>query len=144
MYVHSLAINSNGDVFAGTEGGIFRSIPSANIKVFLQGPYSSGTMSTALRDNGFVPLAQPYNIAPFNYNGTEAVDTVPAGIVDWVLLELRSDLTTQVSQKGSISEERWKFSRFRWSKQRKVPNSNSRGLLCSYTPQKSSCGDDSK
>ncbi len=59
-------------------------------------------MSTALRDNGYVPLAQPYNVAPFNYNGAEAVDTVPAGIVDWVLLELRSDLTTQVSRRAAF------------------------------------------
>jgi photosystem II stability/assembly factor-like uncharacterized protein len=100
--VHSLAINFNGDVFAGTDAGIFRTIPSANIKVFLQGPYSSGTMSTALRDSGYVPLAQPYNVAPYNYNGVEAVTSIPAGIVDWVLLELRSDSATQVSRRAAF------------------------------------------
>ena len=102
--VHSLAINSNGDIFAGTEAGIFRTIPSANMKIFLQGPYVSatGTMSTTLNTNGYIPLTQPYNTAPWNYTGTESVDTIPAGVVDWILLELRSDLTTQVSRRAAF------------------------------------------
>lgn len=90
LAVHSLAINSNDDIFAGTEGGIFRSNPSANIKIFIQGPFSSGSMSTALNTNNFIPLAQPYNTSPWNYAGTEAVDTIPAGVVDWILIELRT------------------------------------------------------
>ena len=101
-YTHSLSINSNGDVFAGTEGGIFRSIPSANIKVFLQGPYVSGSMSTTLNASGYIPEDQPYNTAPWNYNGGEAVTSIPAGVVDWVLLELRSDFTTQVSRRAAF------------------------------------------
>ena len=100
--IHSLAINSNGDIFAGTEAGIFRTIPSANMKVFLQGPYLSGAMSTSLRDSGYVLLAQPYSAAPWNYTGTEAVDTVPAGVVDWILLELRIDSATQVSRRAAF------------------------------------------
>jgi C1A family cysteine protease len=62
----------------------------ANIKVFLQGPYSSGSMSTALNSAGYVPLTQPYSGAPWNYSGTESVTSVPSGVVDWVLLELRT------------------------------------------------------
>jgi len=101
-YTRSLAVNSNGDVYAGTEGGIFRTVPSANIKIFLQGPYLSGSMSTMLNTGGYIPLSQPYNMTPWNYSGTESVDTVPVGIVDWVLLELRSDLTTQVSRRAAF------------------------------------------
>jgi photosystem II stability/assembly factor-like uncharacterized protein len=100
--VRSLAINSDGDVFAGTDAGIFRTNPSANIKVFLQGPYASGSMNTTLRENGYIPLAQPYNVAPFNYNGVEEVDSIPAEVVDWVLLELRSDSATQVSRRAAF------------------------------------------
>jgi hypothetical protein len=32
---------------------------------------------------------QPYNTAPWNYSGAESVDTIPADVVDWVLIELR-------------------------------------------------------
>ena len=58
--------------------------------VFLQGPYSSGTMSTALNTGGYLPLSQPYGTFPWNYYGNESVSSVPAGVVDWVLVELRS------------------------------------------------------
>jgi len=35
------------------------------------------------------PNAQPYNIAPWNYSGTESVTSLPTGVVDWVLIQLR-------------------------------------------------------
>ena len=40
-----------------------------------------------------IPLTQPYNGAPWNYTGTESVATIPAGVVDWVLPELREAAT---------------------------------------------------
>ncbi|MCD4745907.1 MAG: hypothetical protein K8R58_06375 [Bacteroidales bacterium] len=47
-------------------------------------------MNTHLNDAGLLPLAQPYNIAPWNYAGTESVASIPnPDIVDWVLIELR-------------------------------------------------------
>ncbi len=36
-----------------------------------------------------IPLSQPFNMAPWNYNGTESVAAIPTGVVDWVLVELR-------------------------------------------------------
>jgi C1A family cysteine protease len=60
----------------------------ADIKVSLQGPYSSGSMSTAL--SSVIPTNQPYNTGPWNYQGTEQVGSIPAGVVDWVLVELRT------------------------------------------------------
>jgi len=65
-----------------------------NTKIFLEGPYSSGTMLTNLNSSGYLPLTQPYSAAPWNYSGTESVaagffSTHPT-IVDWVLLELRT------------------------------------------------------
>ncbi|MBE0572723.1 MAG: hypothetical protein IH618_14365 [Ignavibacteriaceae bacterium] len=102
--VYSLAINLNGDVFAGTYDGVFRTNPSANIKVFLQGPYSAttGTMSTTLNTNGYIPFTQPYSAAPWNYAGTETVAGIPADVVDWVLLEVRSDETTLESRRAAF------------------------------------------
>ncbi len=55
----------------------------ANLKVFLQGPYSSGTMKTDLNDNGYLPLNTPYGTG-------ESVASIPsANIVDWIKIELR-------------------------------------------------------
>ncbi len=64
--------------------------PVVNTKIYLEGPFSGSTMSTALRTGNFIPLTQPYNIAPFTYAGTENVVSIPANVVDWVLLELRT------------------------------------------------------
>jgi hypothetical protein len=57
-------------------------------------------MSTALNTGGNIPLTQPYNTTPWNYNGTETVASIPTGVVDWVLLELRSTTTTQVARRA--------------------------------------------
>jgi len=69
------------------------SLPShvlLSTKAYLEGPYSAGSMSTALRTAGVIPLAQPYSGAPWNYTGTESVSSIPANVVDWVLVELRT------------------------------------------------------
>ena len=47
-------------------------------------------MSTTLRDNFLLPLSQPFNVPPWNYNGMESVASIPPDVVDWVLLELRT------------------------------------------------------
>lgn len=64
----------------------------ANVKVYLQGSYTGGgTMTTSLDSSGMIPLRQPYNVAPWNYySGSERVYNMPADIVDWVLVELRT------------------------------------------------------
>lgn len=55
-------------------------------KAFLQGPYSSATgdMGTTLRDNGLLPTTSPYSEDP------RTVSSLPADIVDWILVELRT------------------------------------------------------
>ncbi len=67
-------------------------------KVFLEGAQpTSGQMSTTLNSN--LPSAQPYNTAPWNYNGSETVSgTMPSNIVDWVLVEA-SDANFNVLEK---------------------------------------------
>lgn len=62
-----------------------------NIKVLLEGPYEGNEMSTDLTNYSLVPLSQPYNITPWNYSGNEAVDAIPENVVDWILLELRTN-----------------------------------------------------
>ncbi|HCS21583.1 MAG TPA: hypothetical protein DIW47_13660 [Bacteroidetes bacterium] len=90
-------LQTNPDTLSETTDGLFI---TANVKVFLQGPYntSTGLMNTALRmGNSFgttnlLPSAQPYSGTPWSYTGTENVDTAnhPSNAVDWVLVELRS------------------------------------------------------
>ncbi|MEW6510858.1 MAG: hypothetical protein AB1428_07875 [Bacteroidota bacterium] len=69
------------------------SVPSdliVNTKVYLQGAYNGTDMDSTLRQNGYVPTSQPYNVAPWNYAGTENNSPVPNAVVDWVLVELRT------------------------------------------------------
>ncbi|MCF8369069.1 MAG: hypothetical protein K9G76_08490 [Bacteroidales bacterium] len=69
-----------------------------NATAFLEGPFVSTEMVPFLNYFGFIPLAQPYNTSPWNYNGTEVVTAIPSlDVVDWVLIELREtpgDVTT--------------------------------------------------
>ncbi len=61
-----------------------------NIKVMLQGAYDATGDSMRTTINNILPLVQPYNVAPWNYTGNEAVQAMPPGVVDWVLVEIRS------------------------------------------------------
>lgn len=81
--------------FTGAHGGL-----TANLVAYLEGPYSTGsdimtnTLATSLTlgdrsDNTKFPQNQPYNGSPWSYSGTESVTSLPSGVVDWVLLELR-------------------------------------------------------
>jgi hypothetical protein len=67
---------------------------SVNVKTFLQGPFFSTGMSTTLNSSGYLPLSQPYNLPPWNYNGSESVLSgffkTHHNIVDWILIELRT------------------------------------------------------
>lgn len=77
-------------------------------KVILQGAYENGIMSTTLQNSGDLPLHQPYNISPWNYDGNETVQNIPPNIVDWVLIELRSDTaasTTVVKQAALLKKD---------------------------------------
>ena len=67
-------------------------------RVFLQGPYSGGdTMSTALSRENYIPLTQPYDNNPWNYTGDEEVSEIPTGVVDWVLIEIRTSATSSTT-----------------------------------------------
>ncbi len=67
-----------------------------NLKAFLEGPFVNGLMQPSLRIFGYVPSNQPYNTAPWNYNGNESANPLPKNAVDWVLIEiLQADFTPQ-------------------------------------------------
>ncbi|MDZ7900148.1 MAG: Ig-like domain-containing protein [Arcicella sp.] len=88
-----------------------------DLKVILEGPYSSGTglMSTVLNQRGLLPGqtpvgtyatptagGQPYNVLPFSYAGSETMTAYPATVVDWVLVSLRTD-STKASKVFSVA-----------------------------------------
>jgi hypothetical protein len=87
---------------------------AVRLVVALQGPLNinrSGTMGTGLNREGVLDtyaLNQPYNVAPFDYTGTESVSAgyfaARPTLVDWVLLELRSasDNTTIVARQAGL------------------------------------------
>ena len=77
------------------------------VKAMLEGPFSTTSMGTGI--NTILPLSQPYNTAPWTYSGTESVPSMPANVVDWVLVELRdansaanATLATRIARKAGL------------------------------------------
>ncbi len=67
----------------------------ADLMVNLEGPFNGIDMDTFINPE-MLPLSQPYNIAPWNYNGQESVSVIPnPDIVDWILLEFRDAANVQ-------------------------------------------------
>ncbi|MBV6479091.1 MAG: hypothetical protein HGGPFJEG_01852 [Ignavibacteria bacterium] len=88
-YFKANNISEFGDFSSGGVDCISGTI--VNAKMYLEGAYSGGgNMRINLNNFGLIPLTQPYNTAPFNYSGTETVISIPANVVDWVYIELRS------------------------------------------------------
>jgi len=65
------------------------------LKVYLEGAFNpaTGEVKTDLQNLSLLPTNQPFNVAPYNYNGTEAISipmNFPENTVDWVLVEART------------------------------------------------------
>jgi agmatine deiminase len=79
---------------------------TAQIKLQLSGAYNNATqtMHTTLRNHNLLPHAQPYNTAPWNYNGNESAYSLSSEVVDWVLVELRDALNPSniVARKAAL------------------------------------------
>ena len=74
--------------------------------VFLEGAYTATTppLSTAIAAN--LPILQPFNIAPWNYDGPENFDPIPDSFTDWVLVELRTNASTPSTyRKAALVDE---------------------------------------
>ena len=84
IYGNSTGCSTQAEVeTACATGGV-----ELDVRVFLQGAYSvNTTMGTNL--SGVLPNNQPYDTLPWMYQGMEAIDSIPLGMVDWVLVELR-------------------------------------------------------
>ncbi len=79
------------------EGGF-----EVELKAFLEGPYTPSGMNSGLNPT-LIPLNQPYNVAPWNYSGSESVGAITdPKIVDWVLVECRDAATAADATSGTM------------------------------------------
>ncbi len=61
-----------------------------DVKLLLEGPYiGSGMMNLGLNTLGLIPTKPPFQFSPWEYVGPEEATTIPANVVDWIMLELR-------------------------------------------------------
>lgn len=99
-----LAHHVNAEFGNVTVTSLSNAFVTASVKTFLEGPFNSSnvTMATTLRP--MLPMNQPYHAAPWNYSGTESVGALPADVVDWVLLELRTGTSssTMVARRAAF------------------------------------------
>ncbi|MBN3035207.1 MAG: agmatine deiminase family protein [Bacteroidales bacterium] len=74
-----------------------------DMKVLLEGPFNGAAMTSLLNTGGYIPLNQPYNVAPWYYAGTEAVASIPdPNITDWILIEYRDAPDAASALPGTI------------------------------------------
>ena len=71
------------------------SLNRLNLELWLEGPGNSSSMSSTLSINGLLPSEQPFNTAPYFYDGSESYSASNSDIIDWLYVELRAqnDLT---------------------------------------------------
>jgi hypothetical protein len=84
---------------------------TVGLTAILEGPYNGINMNTDLNTLGLIPNNQPFNSNPaanWYYTGSEAVASIPANVVDWVLVQIRdaSDASTAL---GNVVAEQAAF-----------------------------------
>ena len=81
-----------------------------SLSVFLEGAFNGTTaMNTTLNTSNILPFGQPYNMAPWSYPGIESVTAIPAGVVDWVLVEVRQAASAALATSSTIIAKRAGF-----------------------------------
>ena len=77
---------------------------ASGLKIYLEGCYENGTMTTNLDNQKIIPLSQTYVGEPWNYPGDEEVNSIPKNIVDWVLVELRktTDFSSEIVRQAAF------------------------------------------
>ncbi len=92
--IYSTGISSFSEFAIGYEAKVL-----VKTKIFLEGPYdiNNDVMTTNLTDNGYVPTTSPYS------EDARTISSIPANIVDWVLVELRETFDgTAVASKSAL------------------------------------------
>ncbi len=80
--------------------------PRLEAKLFLESMYNFelGYMESKLAENQLLPSSQPFDQAPFLYEGDEFLDQYSEDVIDWVLVELRaaSDINQVIYQRAAL------------------------------------------
>jgi len=108
-WYHRITLSTeNSTVCTATTGVIKINVNiRLNATVMLEGAINGSVMNTGL--TAYLPLNQPYNGTPWSYNGTESVGSIPSGVVDWVLVELRQATRPDLATSGTILAKRAAF-----------------------------------
>ncbi len=81
-----------------------------DVKAILEGAFDGMDMTTNLNSLNLLPLTQPFNVAPWNYSGTESVAAIPnTDVVDWVLVELRDAADAASAGSGTLIDRQAGF-----------------------------------
>lgn len=73
-----------------------------NLRVFLEGAIQrNGQMNDALNQNNLLPTTHPYTVVPYNHLKETTPIDLPAGTVDWVLVEARSGTPSNSTTRGT-------------------------------------------
>lgn len=87
------ATNDIGAVGSGNDGGL---------KVILEAAFQNGQMETTLSASNLLPLNQPYSVSPWNVNDNSILNHVSPNYVDWILVQLKDNLTSTKYSKAAI------------------------------------------
>ena len=85
-------------------------VTRVNLTVLLEGSYDEvgNIMNSMPWEQSAFPLAQPFNVAPYNYAGTESIfqwKLYDYLLTDWVLVEARSGTPQVAGEKGTETVE---------------------------------------
>lgn len=88
VYEYNGATGTENYLTSSSLSGSQNTYLGLQVTAVLEGPYNGTDMNQNL--DTLVPNNQPYSVAPWNYAGSESHSGLPANVVDWVLVELRT------------------------------------------------------
>lgn len=104
-----IRVKDTAETWSVHHAASFEYFRGISLKVFLEGPYEDTVMGTALSNKGFIPLEQPYDVSPWNYDGTESVAEIPPDVVDWVYMELHDTTNASYISDATMIDRRAAF-----------------------------------
>jgi len=107
-YVRAYATNSAGTAYGEQlQFTTLAEFKILDISILLEGAFNgTNGMHLSLNTAALIPGSQPYNTTPWNYTGLEEASSIPADVVDWLLVELR-DATSPENASAATTLTGW-------------------------------------